>query len=112
MIPRTWRHRRGATANLGARSAGQSGVGRDRGQGHRQHGRRQLWHGQATGRFAPYRFETPGEHVVEIKLAPDALPLDNSRFGCALGLVEFDVADDGSVLAVRVNGTATLTRLR
>ncbi len=29
---------------------------------------------------APYRFTTPGEHVVEVRLADDALPLDNRRW--------------------------------
>ncbi len=37
-------------------------------------------HGQASGRFGPYRFETSGEHVVEIRLASDALTVDNSRW--------------------------------
>jgi hypothetical protein len=29
---------------------------------------------------APYRFTTPGEHTVEVRLADDALPLDNRRW--------------------------------
>jgi hypothetical protein len=37
-------------------------------------------HGQASGGFNPYRFEASGEHAVEIRLAADALPLDNSRW--------------------------------
>jgi hypothetical protein len=28
----------------------------------------------------PYRFESPGEHVIEVRLADDALPLDNRRW--------------------------------
>jgi hypothetical protein len=35
--------------------------------------------GQATV-STPYRFATPGEHVVEVRLADDALPLDNRRW--------------------------------
>src|SRR5207247_7580240 len=37
-------------------------------------------HGQASGRFGAYRFETSGEHAVEIRLASDALAVDNSRW--------------------------------
>jgi hypothetical protein len=36
-------------------------------------------HGQASGSFT-YRFETPGEHGVEVRLAGDPLQVDNSRF--------------------------------
>jgi hypothetical protein len=37
-------------------------------------------HGQASGRFGAYRFETAGEHAVEIRLAADSLAMDNSRW--------------------------------
>ncbi len=35
--------------------------------------------GQATAAF-PYRFDTPGEHAVEMRLAPDLLTIDNHRW--------------------------------
>lgn len=35
--------------------------------------------GRASAAFS-YRFETPGEHLVEVRLANDALPIDNRRF--------------------------------
>ncbi|HEX3869031.1 MAG TPA: VWA domain-containing protein [Pirellulales bacterium] len=36
-------------------------------------------HGQATVAF-PYRFDTSGDHAVEIRLAPDLLSIDNHRW--------------------------------
>ena len=63
--------------------------------------------GGADDRLVTHRFDTPGEHVVEVRLADDALPLDNHRW-LSVPVRESDPRAVPSARPARRNATRAL----